>query len=84
MTAEQKTKQAEFWANDYNAATRAWNALARRNPGTKDQIELAKAQIQLKMLFGKEILSYDQRLLINEFLAQILEKGEDFGTYWGY
>ena len=84
MKEPDKIKWAEFNKNDYKVATKNWQDLARKNPGAKEEIQMSLKQMQLKMCFSKEILTLKQRKKINTLLGEILETGDDFGSYWGY
>lgn len=84
MKQADKEKWASFNKNDYTKASRKWEALERKNPGRKEEIHQNKLLMQLKMCFSKDMLSDQQKQEIRDLLADILEPGEDFGSYWGY
>lgn len=84
MKAEDKQKWSEYHKNDYKQATKNWQALARKNPEQKQDIQKAMRQAQLKMVFGKDVLTDKEKLKINELLGELLKDTDDFGSYWGY
>lgn len=84
MKDADKAKWSEFHKTDWKGANKAWQRLAKNNPGQKEVIEKNKLLAQLKMVFGKHALKSDQREDINKFLEELVEDGEDYGIYWGY
>jgi hypothetical protein len=84
MKEADKQKWSEYRKNDYQAGNKKWQALARKNPERKAEIEQAKRQAQLKMVFGKDMLTDKQKIDINKLLNEIVAEGDDFGSYWGY
>lgn len=84
MKADKKESWAAFHKNDWKSTNKAWSKLAKNNPDVADDVKRAKLLAQIKMVYGKDALSLEQKNEVNAFLAQLVAEGESFGQYWGY
>lgn len=84
MKEAQKERQAAFHRSDWSAAKNKWSKLAANNPEERAAVKFAQKKMELKLVFGKEVLTEEQRLLINGLLGKLDTESYNFGTYWGY
>ena len=84
MKNDRKEQLATMHKNDYKSANKAWSKLAKNNPDNAPDVKRAQRLAQIKMLYGRDALSMEQKRRVNKFLEQIVADGESFGQYWGY
>jgi len=82
MKQEDKIKWASFHKNDYKSGTKKWSELAKNNPANEKTIKQQQKLMELKMVFGKSVLSEKQKYEIKQLLEYL--DVEDFESYWGY
>ena len=83
MKQAEKAKQAEFFhGNNYKGTQTKWQQLIKDNPANAKVLEQQKRMIELKMVFGKAVLSDKQKYEIQKVLEYL--DVDDYESYWGY
>lgn len=85
MKEAEKVKKSWGDVKSYKADQKRWRDMAKgKTPAQKAEIKIKQKQLQLKNLYGKDMLTPNQREKINEFLLNMEVSSEDLKKYWGY
>jgi hypothetical protein len=85
MKEAEKAKKSWGSMRDYKEDQKRWKDLSKgKTPAQKAEIKIKQKQLQLKNLYGKDMLTPNQREKINGFLLDARVPFEDLKKYWGY